>query len=182
VTGQGGAVGSTRIDRIARTLARLDSRRGFFAAVAGAALAATGREAATAQVEAEAVFDGDCRKFILAPSRDRRRKFNNVDDNLLVEVIEKGRRGKTRTVWDDTDDNNVNFRGEPFRIPPFKARVGDRLRIQAFNLGGSCELDELWLFCKGDSRGIRLDDGVRKDESCAEGRFFDETFRIGRRP
>ena len=172
---------SARFDRLVTALARFGSRRRLLGAVASAALATGNGSEVRADVEAEAFFNSDCRRFILAPSRNRDQKFDNVDDNLLVEVIEKGRRGRTRTVWDDTDDDNVNFRGEPFRIPPFKARVGDRLRIQAFNRGGSCELDELWLFCKGERRGMLLHGGVSPKAGCETGRFFDETFRIGRR-
>jgi len=167
-------VDATRFDRLTATLAGGASRRGFIgAALAIAAAVEAGRPSdATARRRR-------CRKFVLAPSRDPDQKFRHVDDNLLVEVIKKGSRGRTETVWDDTDDNNVNFGGENFRIPAFKARVGDRLRVRAYNLGGPCELDELWLFCKGSRRGRRLSTGFERKESCPTDRpFFDETFRI----
>jgi hypothetical protein len=168
-------VDGTLFDRLTASLARRGSRRIAFGIAAGTMLAA-----GTAIPASARTFDRDCRRFRLAAGDDPDRRFNNLDDNLLVEVQRKGGRN-WETVWDDTNDDNVNFRGEPFRIPPFDAKVGDKLRIQAFNLGGSCELDEIWLFCergRHNDRGKRLTAGVGRDDSCAEGQFFEETYRI----
>jgi hypothetical protein len=158
-------------DRVIRVLGRPGSRRTAVGAAVAAMAAAAGSRLAPV-----AAFDRNCDEFVLAARNEK--KFRHVDDNLLVEVQPKNS-NRWRVVWDDTDDNNVNFEGEPFRIKRFRAEVGDRLRIRAFNLEGPCDLDEIWLFCaNGRGSGRRLLQRFGPDNTCPEGEFLDETVRI----
>jgi hypothetical protein len=158
------------LDRLARGLADRTSRRGVAGAAVAAAAGLLGVRSAGA-----AAFDRNCSQFVLAGRDDR--NFEHVDDNLFVEVQAKGSR-RWKAVWDDRTDDNVNFQGEPFRIRPFRARVGDKIRISAYNVEGSCDLDEVWLYCangRGTGKRVLSRYGPK---SCAPGKFFEETFRI----
>lgn len=158
-------------DRLARSFGRAASRRAAFVLVGSAVATALASERAEA-----AAFDRSCDRFVIAARN--RKKFEHVDDNLLVELQAKGGR-RWKTVWDDRTDDDVNFNGQPFRIEPFRARIGDKIRISAYNLGGACDLDEIWLFCAdGRGTGKRVLSRYGEDASCAPGKFLEETFRI----
>lgn len=164
-------MGGAGFDALARAVGRRGSRRAAFgAAAAWAATLARGGPAAAA------TFDRNCSQFQIA-ARDRK-KFEHVDDNLLIEVQAKGSR-RWKSVWDDRTDDNVNYKGDPFRVKPFRAKVGDKIRIRAYNLEGQCDLDEVWLFCAdGRGTGKKLLNRYGPKSSCPAAQFVDETVRI----
>ncbi|MGI9254814.1 MAG: hypothetical protein ACR2J8_13805 [Thermomicrobiales bacterium] len=166
------------------------SRRGALA-IAGAAvaglLAGRGSEAVAVGAakqgapKAEGSFSRSCDRFILVGENKRKGEWNNVDDNMKIELFRKGSK-RSEILWDDTSDNNVNNNGVPFKVDEFDARVGDKIQITAYNLSGGCELDEIWLFCADGGTGRKVHSAVKQD-SCASGaypygQFFQVKFRI----
>jgi hypothetical protein len=168
-------------DMMVATAAKVNRRRAVGLAGALAAGLAAGRVPGAAQVETEGAFSRSCDRFVLVGKNNRNGKFDNVDDNMLIELIPKGRK-RGKVLWDDTSDDQVNFRGEPFRVKEFKAKVGDKIRIRGYNLEGPCEMDEIWLFCARGGVGKRVRKAY-KSSNCPSGAypsglFYDETFRI----
>lgn len=170
-------------DRLARAFGHAGSRRTALGLAFGGVAAVLRGERVGA-----AAFDRNCRRFILSAGSNPEDKFRHVDDDLLVELQRKGRRG-WKTIFEDDNGTPNNEKG---RIKPvkFRARVGDKLRITVHNSEGtgspddSCEFDGAWLFC--DERGSRGKQVVRRYQrtrvgsgNCrANANFIEETFRI----
>jgi hypothetical protein len=169
-------------DRIAQ---RAATRRGALGLAAALAAAATGRSAsrsgAASDVAAEGSFSRDCDRFLLIGENKRKGEWDNVDDNLKVELFRKGSK-RSEIIWDDTSDTQVNFEGKPFRIKEFDANVGDKLQISAFNVDGACELDEIWLFCADGGRGKKIKSAFESTTDSSKcpgsGMFYQVRFRI----
>jgi hypothetical protein len=162
-----------------RIVARTATRRGAFGVAAAFSAMLAGRATvARAQVEAEGSFSRDCDRFVLVGENKRKGWWDNVDDNMLIELFPKGSK-RSEVIWDDTTDNQVNYQGQPFRIKEFDARVGDKIQITAYNVEGTCELDEIWLFCADGGRGKRMRDAIKSNTDCpASGMFWQGKFRI----
>lgn len=161
------------IDRLARIVGTRGGRRSAVGLALGAVAAALRADDAEA-----GAFPKRCSRFVLAGGDDRDALFRHVDDNLYIAVKPK-KGGRERIVWDDRTDDQVNFEGEPFEIPAFRAEIGDKLIVQGYNReAGPCDLDEIWLFCENGGRGKRIVDRVGPRGSCNQGVFFSETVRI----
>ena len=74
-----------RFDRVTAALARRSPQQGDLDAGAGLLVSALALATTGART-----FDHDCRRFRLASGDEPARKFENLDDNLLVEVHRKG--------------------------------------------------------------------------------------------
>ncbi|MFM9107468.1 MAG: hypothetical protein ACKOWF_12300 [Chloroflexota bacterium] len=168
-----------------RLVARMVTRRGALGAGAAAAAAVAGRwkaaVAAGPSAEGDA-FSRDCDRFVLVGENKRKGEWDNVDDNMRIELFRKGSR-RSEVIWDDTNDGGVNLNGQNFRIKEFDARVGDRIQITAYNLGGNCELDEIWLFCADGGRGKKIRSAFESTAECPSGvypfgAFAEFRFRI----
>ncbi|MCC6315736.1 MAG: hypothetical protein IT337_17195 [Thermomicrobiales bacterium] len=165
----------TRFDRLAKGWARRIDRRRALLGAAGAAAAATGGAPAGA-----ATFDSDCRRFIIAGGDDPKKKLRHVDDDLKIEVRSGSKRKQWKSVFFD-NDGAVNVNMKPLKPIKFKARVGDQIRITAYNRQPpGCELDELWLFCKGSNRGKKISDRITPDKCSGDeiGAFLTKMIRI----
>jgi hypothetical protein len=129
-------------------------------------------------------FSRDCHRFVIAAGPDRDDKFQHIDDDLLIELIPKGKKGNAKTLLEDDNGSPNGNNGAHLKVNPFTARVGDRIHIVASNAeAGGCELDEIWLHCvEGRGGGVKLFNGVTPDECRADanlvGVFVDETVRI----
>jgi hypothetical protein len=176
------------IDRLARALAQPRSRRQAIAAVGAAILGgstspALGARRARQRTKQNGAFPRKCRRFIITAGPNRNDRFEHTDDDLLIEIIPKGR-GQPKIVFNDDNGSPNGPNGDHLRVEPFSARVGDRVHIVARNaVAGGCELDEIWLHCiEGRGGKIKLTDRITPEE-CSDdanrvGIFFDETVRI----
>jgi hypothetical protein len=129
-------------------------------------------------------FDRDCRRFVLAGGPDRDDKFKHIDDDVLIELISKGRNSEVKVLLEDDNDEPNGDDGSHLKVSPFTARVGDKIRIVARNeVVGGCELDEIWLHCiEGRGGKVKLADAVTPEECRADanrvGVFEERTVRI----
>ena len=182
----------TRIDLLARAIARPHSRRQALRAVSAvifwtiAPHAGAQRErAGRAQRGARGVsgFPRRCRHFIIAAGPNRNDRFEHTDDDLLIEVIPR-KGGAAKVVFDDDNNSPNGDDGEHLSVDPFTARVGDQIRIVARNeVVGGCELDEIWLHCiEGRGGKVKLTDRILPEDCRADanrvGVFFETTLRI----
>jgi hypothetical protein len=114
-------------------------------------------------------FPRDCRRFVIAAGPDRDDKFRHIDDDLLIELIPKGKNGGTKVLLED-DNNSPN------------GNNGDHLKVNTFIVGG-CELDEIWIHCiEGRGGKVKLTDAITPEECRGDqnrvGVFEDRTVRI----
>lgn len=129
-------------------------------------------------------FARDCRRFVIAAGPDRDDKFKHIDDDLLIELIPKGKRSNAKTLLEDDNDSPNGNNGAHLKVNPFTARVGDRIRIVARNeVAGGCQLDEIWIHCiEGRGGRVKLFDGLTQEECQSDanriGVFVDETLRL----
>ena len=162
------------------------------------AAALVGREAALAQSESgtatsgdisiEEKFDRSCRRFEISAGPKRGGKFKHIDDDLLIVLIPKGKKGRRRKILFEDDNGEANGdNGKHLKVDPFKARVGDRIQIIARNAQtGGCELDEIWLHCTESGGGkVRLSKRITPEDCRADwnriGVFFEKVVRIRNR-
>jgi len=172
-------------ERFDRLVSRAATRRGAvgLGAALAAALAARAVPALAARADAEGdAFSRDCERFLLVGENKRKGEWDNVDDNMRIDLFRKGSK-RAEVIWDDTTDTGVNYNGQNFRIKEFDARVGDRIQVTAYNLGGNCELDEVWLFCADGGRGKKIRSAFESTTDCASGAypygaFLEFRFRI----
>jgi len=134
--------------------------------------------------KAQGSFSKGCRRFVVSAGPDPNDRFEHIDDDVLIELVPRGKKGTPKVVL--RDDNNApnGPNGEHPRATPFTAKVGDSIHIVARNeVVGGCELDEIWIHCtEGRGGKVKLTDAVtpeecRRNESKV-GVFFDETVRI----
>jgi hypothetical protein len=129
-------------------------------------------------------FSRDCHRFVIAAGPDRDDKFQHIDDDLLIELIAKGKKGGAKTLLEDDNDEPNGANGAHLKVNPFTARVGDRIHVVARNEeAGGCELDEIWIHCiEGRGGRVKLFDAVTPEECRGNanrvGVFVDETVRI----
>lgn len=129
-------------------------------------------------------FPRDCRRFVIAAGPDRDDKFRHIDDDLLIELIPKGKRGGTKVLLEDDNNSPNGNNGAHLKVNPFTAKVGDKLRIVARNeVVGGCELDEIWIHCiEGRGGKVKLSDAITPEECRPDqnrvGVFEDRTVRI----
>jgi hypothetical protein len=202
----------TAIERLARALASSQNRRQSFAALCGAVIAlgaestlggkrghASRYDRAKRRAERRASrksssskdkkkkgegFPRNCRHFVIAAGANRDDKFKHIDDDLRIELIPKGNTGGARVLLDDDNNGPNGKNGDHIKVPPFTARVGDRIRIIARNeVAGGCELDAIWLHCvEGKGGGVKLSSRISPDQCRANanqvGVFLDKTVRI----
>lgn len=198
-------------ERLSRALAGSQSRRQSLAALCGAIMAlaaesalgrrrrqkspydrakrraerrASRKSSSSKNKKKSVAFPRNCRHFVIAAGPNRDDKFKHIDDDLRIELIPKGQNGGKRVLLDD-DNNGPNGRnGDHIKVPPFTARVGDRIRIIARNeVAGGCELDAIWLHCvEGKGGEVKLSDRITPDQCRANankvGVFLDKTVRI----
>jgi len=121
---------------------------------------------------------------VISAGPDRDDKFQHIDDDLLIELIPKGKKGGAKTLLEDDNDSPNGNDGDHLKVNPFTARVGDKIHIVARNeVAGGCELDEIWLHCI-DGRGgrVKLLAATTPEECRSDagkvGVFLDEIVRI----
>jgi hypothetical protein len=171
------------IDGLARLLAASGTRRLALGVFGAAVSGLLGREGA----QAKSAFPKDCRRFVVSAGSGRDDKFQHIDDDLRIELIPKGKKGGAKVLLDDDNRAPNGNDGAHLKIPPFTARVGDRIHIVATNaVAGGCELDEIWLHCiEGKGGKVKLTDRITPEECAANadkvGVFFDRTVRIKKR-
>jgi hypothetical protein len=182
---------STGIDVLARALAVPRSRR---QALIAAGLVIIGSDTKRARSQGKkrdraqrgsggSAFSRTCRRFIITAGPGRDDRFDNVDDDFLVEVIPK-KGGSAKVVFEDDSDGPNGDNGEHLRVAPFKARVGDEIHIVARNeVAGGCELDEIWLHCiEGRGGKVQLTEQILPEDCRPDanriGVFFETTVRI----
>jgi hypothetical protein len=130
------------------------------------------------------VFPKDCQRFVISAGPSTSDRFQHIDDDLLIELIPRGRKGTIKVLLKDDNDSPNGEGGSHPSVPPFTARVGDQLHIVARNeVAGGCELDEIWLHCiEGRGGKVKLTDAITPEQCRADagrvGVFFDETLRI----
>ncbi len=132
-------------------------------------------------------FSKNCRRFVVSAGPDPNDRFEHIDDDVLIELIPKGKKGVPTVLL--RDDNNApnGPNGDHPRATPFTAKVGDSIHIVARNeVVGGCELDEVWIHCtEGRGGKVKLTDAVTPEECSRNaskvGVFFDETVRITNR-
>jgi hypothetical protein len=129
-------------------------------------------------------FARDCRRFVIAAGPDRDDKFRHVDDDLVIELIPKGKRGGAKVLLEDDNNSPNGNNGDHLKVNPFTAEVGDKIRIVARNeVVGGCELDEIWIHCiEGRGGKVKLTDAITPEECRPDqnrvGVFEDRTVRI----
>jgi hypothetical protein len=182
---------SHAIDQIARALTRPRPRRQAGLALTAVLLGSTtaraqsGSGTASGEITIEAKIPRSCRHFEISAGPRRGGKFKHIDDDLLIVLIPKGKRGRRRTILFEDDNGEANGdNGKHLKVAPFKARVGDRIQIIAKNAqAGGCELDEIWLHCTEAGGGKkRLSKRITR-EDCRDdwnriGVFFNKVVRI----
>jgi hypothetical protein len=208
-----GPIRQPDIDRLARMLAAPGSRRCALAAVGALVLgvpagplAAKKRRSPSSTIKnkrkrAERRRDGkdrggskdksgkdsfprDCRRFVLAGGPDRDDKFKHVDDDVIIELIPKGKKGDRKILLEDDNGSPNGNNGAHLKVNPFTAKVGDKIHIVARNaVTGGCELDEIWIHCvEGKGGRVRISDAVTPSECRGDagkvGIFLDRTVRI----
>jgi hypothetical protein len=200
------------IDRVARALAHAGSRRQALAVLSAALLGAQispasgkKRKRDSSQVlqrkrrKAEQRggkkrdrdsrgkdegFPRDCRRFVIAAGPDRDDKFRHIDDDLLIELIPKGKNGGTKVLLEDDNNSPNGNNGDHLKVNTFTAKVGDKIHIVARNeVVGGCELDEIWIHCiEGRGGKVKLTDAITPEECRGDqnrvGVFEDRTVRI----
>jgi hypothetical protein len=200
------------MDWVARLLARSGSRRGVALAIAVALTADGGSDARgkknrtpssvaarkrrktkqrgsrnkknKSSSDKNVAFSRDCNRFVIAAGPNRDDKFQHIDDDLLITLIPKGKKGDEKVLLEDDNNSPNGNNGAHLKVNPFTARVGDRIHIVARNeVAGGCELDEIWLHCiEGQGGRVKLLDAVTPDECRPNankiGVFLDETVRI----
>jgi hypothetical protein len=154
------------IDRIARALSTPGSRRLILPAVGSLILAATSHSAwgkkkkrdeptearrkrrskkqrddrknrDKSSKDKNSSFSRDCRRFVISAGPDRDDKFQHIDDDLLIELIPKGKKGGAKTLLEDDNDSPNGNNGDHLKVNPFTARVGDKIHIVARNEAAS---------------------------------------------
>jgi hypothetical protein len=120
---------------------------------------------------------------MISAGPDSKDRFQHTDDDLLIEIIPK-KGGGAKVVFDDDNDAPNGPNGDHLGVTPFTARVGDQVRIVARNeVGGGCELDEIWLHCiEGRGGKVKLTDSISPEQCRSDanriGVFFETTIRI----
>ncbi len=129
-------------------------------------------------------FPRDCRRFVIAAGPDRDDKFRHIDDDLLIELIPKGKNGGTKVLLEDDNNSPNGNNGDHLKVNTFTAKVGDKIHIVARNeVVGGCELDEIWIHCiEGRGGKVKLTDAITPEECRGDqnrvGVFEDRTVRI----
>jgi hypothetical protein len=176
-------------DLLARAIARSVSRR-LALVVAGAAIIGVDPVAARRRRNADeprsvrgTAFSRKCRRFVITAGPERNDRFQHIDDDLLIEIIPK-KGGAAKTVFDDNNNAPNGPNGDHLSVPPFTARVGDKVHIVARNeVAGGCELDEIWLHCvEGRGGKVKLSESISPADCQGDanhiGVFFETTVRI----
>ena len=184
-----GPMRQTMVDLLARALAVPGSRRQALA-VAGAMIiganpvtARRRRDADQRGSERRTAFSRKCKRFVISAGPNRNERFDNTDDDVLIEIIPRNG-GATKTVFNDDNNGPNGPNGDHLSVPPFTARVGDQVHIVARNeVAGGCELDEIWLHCiEGRGGKVKLTDSISPEECQSNanriGVFFETTVRI----
>ena len=128
-------------------------------------------------------FSRKCKRFVITAGPNRNDRFQHTDDDLLIEIIPK-KGGAAKTVFNDNNKAPNGPNGDHLSVPPFTARVGDKVHIVARNeVAGGCELDEIWLHCiEGRGGKVKLTDSITPEECRSDanriGIFFETTVRI----
>ena len=183
---------STGIDLLARALAVPRSRRQALIA-AGFAIIGSGthragarrtkRDQAQRGLKGGSAFSKKCRRFIITAGPNRDDLFDNIDDDVRIEVIPK-KGGSAKIVFEDDNNSPNGDNGEHLRVTPFTARVGDEIHIVARNeVAGGCELDEIWLHCiEGRGGKVQLTEQILPEDCRPDanriGVFFETTVLI----
>jgi hypothetical protein len=179
----------TAVDLLARALAMPGSRRKTLAVAAAVVI---GADSVTARRRRDsdqrgstrgAAFSRKCRRFVISAGPNRNERFDNIDDDLFIEIIPRNG-GAAKTVFNDDNNAPNGPNGDHLIVPPFTARVGDQVHIVARNeVAGGCELDEIWLHCvEGRGGKVKLTDSITPAECQSDanriGVFFETTVRI----
>jgi hypothetical protein len=173
------------IDRLARALAVSRSRRHALVAVAATFGLVRGFSgfAAKNRRTTKAAFSRKCHRFIISAGPNRDDAFEHTDDDVLIEIIPK-KGGSAKVVFNDNNKSANGPNGDHLQVPPFTAKVGDKVHIVARNeVAGGCELDEIWLHCiEGRGGKVKLLDRFTPEQCSAQanttGIFLDRTIRI----